>query len=438
MTVLINGQPCLDPSALARSCRSIGLSVDWLPKVNKYNCPYGHVPGEANILISKNTLDIIDSSKYLNGKYNLQFSTYLNNDSYYSITIKNLISINCQCLTPGASQSNSAYLMTLNDKRLIDNKKLIDVAFNVRHKFTNEELIQSKTWQECIDYVWNEINLSGDSLLPINPEGLPTDLEYWNTSGIFALSDILSKINCRLCYNPTTEEYTIKLAAANDDDYNNAINKYNKLKIWDDYTRISSKGLVPKYVRIVFSKLPYIRGQNSPYYTIDLSDYLSGSRLWPDDSPEGIITIYDDTPALYNADGSGPNNLDKLQLKATERAKLYFDDLANRIDDAYLVYAAPINDIGFIPNSQVTSVEWSDSGNDLPIPGRGTITTIYRNGKPPTTLGMDREIDPLTEIVRLTGQKNGIYFDAFIQRWDDIQKQWKDRERIWVIDAGSV
>jgi hypothetical protein len=438
MAVRINSEPCLEPAALARSCANLAIRADWLGRPNSYRCPDGWLPGEAHVLVSSPGLRRIDPEGHLAGTFDLEFSIGDTRGRQSRVVIRSLVATACECVTPGSPQGDSAYLLTLADRRLTDGRVLCDVGFGLRHLFAGHDLTAAPTWQQAVNELWTLLDLPGDSELPVEePAEPPQDLEYWQTPALQALDDLVGRLGCRLAYSPLAEEYRIVEAGATDEAYAQALAQAGGLRVWDDYSKMTVRGRVPRTLRVLFARLPHVRGlDGSPWYALDRTDPDATARPWPEDAGVGTVALRDDLAAEFDASGNGPTNLAQLEQRADERARVYYGELAALVDDVRYVFAGALSDAGLLPGSQVSAVMWSDTGSRQ-LPGRGVITTVQRRGQPLASSFGARTIDPLTEVVRLTGERSGQLLGGYVQRWDPTTRQWVDRQACWVIDAAQ-
>jgi hypothetical protein len=448
MTVLLNNIPCLDPAALARDCAGLGIRTDWLGKPNSYHCPDGAQPGVAHLLLSLSALRRLDSTGIFPDAYDLEFQVGDQGGQTTRVKFPGLVVTDCQCVTPGARGDEAAYLLTLADRRHTDLKIIADVGFGLKHRFAAHDLPPPYSpgpgWQEAVNTLWDLLELEGTPApptLPLTPASLPTDLEYWQTPALMALEDLVGRCGCRLVYDPVEGTYRLVEAGAEDAGFAGALSRNNPRRIWDRYTRLAARARVPATVRVLFGKLPHVRGlDESPWHYVDVEDPEPESRPWSAETPQGVELLRDDLAALYDAFGA-LDNANECEARALQRAAAYFAELAALLDEQRLVFAGALTEAGFLPGPLVSATIWSDTGSQQ-LPGRGVITEVVRRGSPLAPGFGPRTIDPLTEIVRLTGETaigpgEKILYGAKLNRWNQTSGDWVDRQDIWVIDAGK-
>jgi hypothetical protein len=439
MAVRLSNEPCLCPAALARSCAELGLRADWAGQPNAYRCPDGWLPGEGHVLLPRSGLKRLDPEGTLAGTFDLEFSIGDRTGRTTRALIPGLIVTGCECVSPGARGADAAYLLSLADRRLTDARTIADVGYGLRHRFAGHDLGDAPDWQDAIDELWELAALPGESALPegAEPDEPPQDLEYWQTSALQAIDDLAGRLGCRLVYDPLAAEYRLVLAGDTDNAFAQALGSRQGLRIWDDYSWPAARGKVPAEVRVLFARLPHVRGlDGSPWHAITRSDPEASLRPWAADAGVGTVVLPDDLAAEFDARGDGPTNLAALETRADARALAYYRELAALLDDQQLVFAGALSDAGLLPGPLVSCVTWSDTGARL-VPGRGVITSVTRRGSPLAPGSGVRTIDPLTEMVRLTGERSGSLAGGYVQRWDPLSREWVDRQAIWVLDASQ-
>lgn len=444
MGITFAGQACLDLVELRQQCLDRGLSLEWFGLPNSFACPLGTAPGEGWVMLSGTALAAIDPGLTFGGLYDLTFRTDLvEGPGPQSVTLRNLVVLGADCVTPGASsQDEAAYLVRLADRRHLSGRTSVDAAYNERHVLTAAYLPATTnggiawSWDQVLADLWAQVGkLGAYPGLPFSPDGLPEDLEFWQVPGLQAIGDVLGRLGCELRYDPLADAFGIVRPGAADPSADAALARWDRWRHWDATPVLSVRGSIPSVARVLFRKLPHVRGTSSPFLAIDQ----------PDPTPQAAATgvepgtcalVHDDLEALYDAHDR-LTNLPALQSRAAERAADFFRRLWSVTNRSRRLYPLALADPGLLPGAQVRSIRWADTAGAL-LPGRGMTTEVVRVGDVPRPRFPDVQIDPLTEVVRLTGatSPDGL-LDAYRQNWDPAAQQWVDRQQIWVKDANA-
>lgn len=443
MGITFAGQSCLAPNRLRQDCLDRGLSIAWWGLPNAFICPLGTEPGEGWLLMARSSLQKIDPALTFAGLYPLVFQTAIvEGPQVPPVTLQNLVILGADAVTPGARGDQAAYLVRVADRRHLAARTTVDSAYNERHVLTEAYLpptlmggMTPWTWDGVVGDLWSQCGkLGGYPGLPWTPTQPPEDLEYWQTPALVAIGEVLHRVGCELRYDPLGDVFSIVQVGTPDPLADAALARWDRTRHWDSHAVRSVRGSIPALARVTFRKVPHVRGTDgSPFYTIDQAD-LSGNGGGGEAGTVALVP--DDLEARYDATGA-LTNLASLTLRATERAADFFRRLWSVTDRRRRLYPFALGDKGLLPGSQIQSIRWADAGDET-LPGRGMSTEVVRVGEVPRPGWPDVQIDPLTEVVRLTGgvSADGL-LDAYRQMWDAPSQGWVDRQQIWVKDANA-
>lgn len=371
MGVSFGGKACIDPLALARRCRELDLPTDWVGKPNSFRCPLGGEVGRGWILLPRGSIDELDLDAY----HDLTFTVRIAGIQQ-RVTVKDLILVRADCLTPGLPlDPAAAYLCEIADRRHVFRWRPVNRAYNIRSgtgsgasayftaSLTSEE--EPWTWQEIVTNLWNTVGadvLGETDTLPFTPDGTPEGLIYYGSNAWDALTDVLQRLQCAVRWNPLLNVYSIVRIGAADSQADEALEKFDAYRVWDRETVQSNLGRYTVRVRVHFRKYPVLVGE-VPYHTIDKSD-PTGRALQIEEDPSAYTNVFDDLWALYDTGGSLTNGT-ALDARATERAVDFFRRFWEADDKLDRVYGLPISDPGMLPGAKIRSIWWGDVGRGL-------------------------------------------------------------------------
>lgn len=438
MPVTFAGYGCIEPRALYRDCADRGVSVAWADRPNSFHCPIGMEPGEGWVLMRLSDLRRVSPDLSFPGAYDLSFVNS-GGGSLPPVTLLGLLVVTADCLTPGARGAESAYLVRLADRRVHLRHFYCDRAYNVRHKLSQEFLPQTLhgsqpwTWNDMARHVWERAGvLGGYPGLPVVTDGTPEDFEFYEVSVAEALKTVLDKLGCDLAYDPTVGSgFRIVEKGGADPAADGAMRALDAQRHWDGYPLWSARGSAPAAARVLFRKVPHVRGHSSPFVAVDAGAGPPGAE------PGTVVALPDDLEALYTPFGV-ISNLSDLEARAALRAAEYFKGLASGLDRLRIVYPFAVA-AGLTPGPQIDSIRWSEPATPV-APHGGLTTEVRRAGEPGRPSWPDVAIDPLTEVVRVTGSGSppaGL-LDGVIDYWDPASQNWVTQSSIWVVDPNAA
>lgn len=353
MGITFGNQPCLDPIAVWEFCRSCDLPTDpWFGRANSFQCPAGMDHGRGYLLMAKGDLDRLTFSR----NYDLVFAY----DS--KVTLKNLLVVSVHCVTPGnAGSDDAAFLVEVADRRLLAKNSAIDAAYNVRKKPASEGdeywsgTGGSWTWSTMIGDIWGNVaELGTFPGLPYTPHGAPENWKFWGSNAWDALGQVLRRVNCILCYDPTRDTFSIERLGEAETAMNTLQTKFSNDRVWDGYVETPSKSRLPGNVRVHFWTQPLPTG-SSPYTYTTVADPDYDKLFSYDDDAVGMV--YDDLPAVLSG---GSENSAARALRATDRAREYYRALKKGVSGKLQIY----HDLrAFRTSGQIKAVIWEDLGS---------------------------------------------------------------------------
>lgn len=402
MPVLFGGQRCLDPGPLLRRCAELSLPTRWAGLPNAYLCPLGPAAGEGHVLLSRQALNELDAGLKWNGEYDLEFRHSVAHagagpPSLPPVVLRKMVLLDLECLTPAArDQPESAYLARFADRRHLANRVFVNAGYNLVEQLRGDHVDSSLrdpqtgsttralwTWQQVVQDLWRQVGttrLGALPTLPSTPSGTPEGIECWHTPGLDAIHSVLDRVGMALAYNPLADTFSVVEAGATDAAFDAALAEWDRWRHWDSYPLYGFRGTVPEKLRVLFRKVPHLRGEGSPRLAVDAADPTSGASGW---EPGTVAVVEDDLHALYDVQGNLTNRA-ALDARATARAAEFYRRLRAGAGGARLVYPFPVSDSRLLPGRQVVAVRWCDtaSGSD---PYRGMVTEVVRRGSPPPT-----------------------------------------------------
>lgn len=316
MAAIFWGFPCVDPLSLRAHCAERGIPHDrWSAKANTFAAGPGPRYGRGWVLLKRKHLDALDSA----ATDTLVFS---GTDAAHVVTLKSIVPVAQECVTPGSgTDPESVYLLEVADRRIHLARKPADRAFNLRKadgtgNYTNTLNSGSAwTWQEAVDALAGDAGLTTPLTLPFTPDGAPANLVYWgHPSALEALCDLLDRLACALCYDPTTDAFTVaRLGESSVSRLSAADSAAGGARLWDGYSEQYDRAAVPETIRVRFPRRPVDRTAGStPYYFVSVATGVAGATA-------GTVTqIDDDLSAL--AETGAPSNSAALATRAAERA----------------------------------------------------------------------------------------------------------------------
>lgn len=314
MPVTFAGFGCLDPKALHRTCLDRSLPCDlWFGKANVFRHPAGRGPGTGAVLMTKATLDKINTDSA--DGHELRFE-----DNSGEVTFKKVSVIKAECVLPGAkSDPNNVYLVHLADRRHFF-RKPIGKAFNVRNAKGTEYVASTKngssawTWATMTTNIWDAVGELGTFPgLPFTPHGTPEGFEYWDVSAWDALNDVLARVGCEVVMDLVTEMWTIVRAGETASAQADIDRRLSPHRTWDAYPVDPGRSWRVESLCVLFEIVPPPGPGLPPYHFeyVSLDNAADGVTGVPTGS---VAFIHDDM--VYHSGVSGA----AVTARATERA----------------------------------------------------------------------------------------------------------------------
>lgn len=316
MAAIFWGFPCVDPLSLRAHCAERGIPHDrWSAKANTFATGPGPRYGRGWVLLKKKHLDALGSA----ATDTLVFS---GTDAAHVVTLKSVVPVAQECVTPGSGADPEAvYLLEVADRRIHLARKPTDRAFNLRKadgtgNYTNTLNSGSAwTWQQAVDALAGDAGLSTPLTLPFTPDASPANLVYWgHPSALEALCDLLDRLACALCYDPTTDAFSVaRLGESSVSNLSAADAAAGGARLWDGYSEQYDRAAVPETIRVRFPRRPVDRTDgDTPYYFVDVATGVAGATA-------GTVTQIDDDLSALATTGA-PSNTAALATRAAERA----------------------------------------------------------------------------------------------------------------------
>jgi hypothetical protein len=126
------------------------------------------------------------------------------------------------------------------------------------------------------------------------------------------------------------------------------------------------------------------------------------------------------------------------QTRAQERAADFFRRLRSSSARLRQVYAKLLDDRDLMPSAQIDSIAWRETAATV-WPEGGMVTELQRHGPVERPGFPGVAIDPLTEVVRLTGRPSGLpgLLDGVVEYWDRNTLSWVPSRSVYVVDAND-
>ncbi len=365
MSVTFGGKPCLAPEIEYANCIRLGFPVgDWHGKANSYRNPLGCKPGRGWILLLRGDLDALG----LDTKSSLVFS---GDQNKASITLKNLLAVKAGVICPGQrGDEDGACWVEIADRRRLLQAIPIDKAYNVRAAPGSSSYYSATlnsgspwTWTTMVTDIWGVVGTGAAQLgafpgLPFTPDGTPEGWSFYgHPSAMMALDAVLSRIGCDLKLDLVADTFSIvrrNITAATA-----ALALRDVERIWDAEPQLPTRGRLPQYVRVEFSKQRDTADTTggSPYYVLDVTD-ATGTPATVESGTYAVIK--DDLPAQYIA--GVLQNAAALTSRAAERAADWFR--MEKIARLNRVYSGLWADAGLQPGAAITAEVWEERGDD--------------------------------------------------------------------------
>jgi hypothetical protein len=336
--------PLYDPRKI-RESRS-RFRRDQIPELayaNSIYIPSGRWPTRGWILLARQDYDNLAAGKGLYGTvFQLQIDECV--PSGNSLTFKNLVVVQAQCVTTGiASDSNAVYLVEITDARgLVWNRwfqKPVVAGYNVRSPAYPDQYY-SLTINGGIPWTWNQLcqNLWPSELgvypgLPIVPASTPENWNLFGMSVFQSLCDVLDHLGCTIAVDLTKDSpFTIVSQGASDSVFDALTAQWNGRKEDDQEWIDTGSGRVSGTVTVLF----HIRYQ---YYGTEES-IRNDSLQW---QTKSVYQVSQAAPAFFTGAVGTHYLCDDFQVRvdidgnpfvadittanaiATERIAQYFD-----------------------------------------------------------------------------------------------------------------
>lgn len=370
-------------------------------KANGYFCPLGEESGLGHVIMLASDLDTLAEQTA-----GFRAPAALKITAGDSITFPALYvekAVTCSGGAPG--NSDRAYLVTLRDVRfLLAQFTDCNLQFNVRRPAPPtlstdgedpEEFYETTlnggepyTWQDCVNALVAKLGgmWGGSAVLPSTPDGQPENLQFVGVSAWSALHVVLNKLDMTTAYDPTSGLFAIVsqggtqpgLAAAE-------LSHDFLLDDGDPYGNDAFQ--FPATFRVYFHKRSAHFGTEQDTTDAGNAPNDAFNLVYSIDLPTGraeaiagtVKAVWDDLPAIVDYGTGGQLlylNGAELAERAAARLETWLakqESNADRMRRVYQGIAA-----GFVPGSQVQSVEWSSVGFEGDDKPRGWMTSVIR------------------------------------------------------------
>lgn len=467
---------CIEPAGLAKRCREIGLDTSWFGLANSYTCPRGCRPGEAWLLLLRTDLDTLLNSTTDEASRPYYFDVKFISNSQGShgtetATIKRLVFLGAECVTPGARESECVYLVQLQDRRYLLQRYASDYthagdSYNTRHLhvgyYMSPTLKPSSgngtpwTWQQMLDDMWPDADpgetvsvLGPAPSLPWIPVTNPEDLSFEGMTDGEAIEKALAFLNCELAWDPIADACRYVVAGEEDTQFEAALAGLENRRVWDGYRKRSLKANTPRLIYFMVRRRGIKRNAGSQRYRSSAEILTTGSdgsgtychvlvlnprmptipfpsseRRWPETCHRFYIDLerdYDES--IMNTPDNTDERIALYHRCNNELAPRVFASLEAATRGLHVVYPFALSNPYMMPGPQVSSIRWAETGAGF-APHSGMVTEIRGNlpvkNTPPLP---DTALDPFhARIVRCTSAvqntTNG-YWPGLLLRWVD-------------------
>lgn len=439
MPVTFGGKQCVEPAGLRRRCLEVGLDTSWFGLPNSYACPRGGSPGYGWVLLRLPDLESLLEEDVPDPKpeeerdfkfFDLEFASNSVTGAARlreTATVKNLVLVRGDCVTPGARDGESVYLCLVADRRYYLERYQLEhnvftASFNLRHLRSGIYIPETLnfatsprrpwTWDEMINHVWNSarnignfLNLLGDYPgLPYEPKRDPESVVLEGMYVAEALDRVLSVINCALAWDPVADRFRIALAGQADSAFDAALGALEGRRVWDSYRKRGVKTEVPREVVYGLRRrgwvrretMATVRGQSPFYFDSSRSGPwarlpyrnpryeqhfhppfpIPQERMWPATVLNwGLDLEHDWDP------GALPMSAERqayFRERTDQLTPLIFDSLEAAARGLHVVYPFALADAGLMPGPQVSRVRWAETGAGY-APHSGLVTEVWGN-----------------------------------------------------------
>ena len=375
--------------------------VPMLERANSLYIPAGRWPARGWILLERSYLDLLD-------KYGTDFILTL--DAFDglktgALSFYRLAIVQSQCVTTGVSDDADAiYLIELTDQRGVLCSPWFeyptDSYYNVlAPAYPGDWYANSLnagvpwTWNLMVSNLWAQMNgfLEAYPGLPIVPASEPMNWIFPGVGAWKALCNVLDHIGCTVTCDLTLEanQYGIVQDGADDDDFDDLVELYERRKL-DDYEYIDvGSGRVPGFVRVCFHRVNQFYGTEETIRKDSLQWETGAVYAVVKAAPatfagaQGTALLWDDYPIRYDVDGN-PTAADvaNADVIATNRVQQFYDRIYSGTQ-GYMrrVYSGVLP---FLTGSKVDGVAYKQDFGGTGGPGRsGWTTTIVQGPQPP-------------------------------------------------------
>ncbi len=366
MSVEFGGYGCLAPEMQRDNALRNGYPLEpWYGKANSYRNTLRAVSGRGWILLLRSDLDKLG----IDTKADLVFS---GDQNKATLTLKNLHAVKAGVICPGKRDAaDGACWVEIADRRRLLQAIPIDKAYNVRAAPGSASYYSATlntgvawTWTQLVSDIWSTVGTGATKLgaypgLPFTPDGTPEGFSFYGgASALMALDAVLERLGCALKLDLITDLFSIVRVQTTDATTTAAMDKRDTERIWDAGPQLPTRGKLPQYVRVLFSKQRDTTDTTggSPYYPLDVADSTTPASV----ESGTYAVIHDDMPALYAAgvlsNGAG------LATRAAERAADWF-----RIAKQTRVvrtFTGLWSDVGLRPGAELQAEVFEECGDD--------------------------------------------------------------------------
>ncbi len=390
MSALFGSFPLLAPEIERENAARNGSPLTPWGAANSYRNRLGGASGRGWILLLRSDLDSLG----IDTKADLVFS---GDQNKATLTLRSLHIVKAGVICPGQrGDGDGACWAEIADRRRLLRAIPIDKAYNLRdapgsagYYSATKNAGSAWTWTQLVEDVWGIVGTGATKLgaypgLPFAPDGTPEGFNFYGgASALMALDAVLERLGCALKLDLIADAFSIVRIQSADATATAALALRDGERIWDAEPQFPTRGKLPQYVRVLFSKQRDTTDTTggSPFYVVDVAD-ASGTPAAVEAGTYAVIK--DDMPALYAA--GVLSNGAALATRAAERsADWYRIAKQTRVSRTY---TGLWSDVGLRPGAQLQAEVFEERGDD-PLGFRTSI------------LSTDGEYDPRT------GEVNG-------------------------------
>jgi len=331
---------------------------------NSVFCPLGPAPTQAWLVILKSVMDELD----LNSPHTIvwrQALTNLDDGSSQSptvLTFSGMYLIKSErLLCGGVGDTNALFLVEFADSRLLAaNKSDSDVTFSNLRSYANSSNYLTgtdsyDTWDKLLQRLWDKCSFLGT--YPNLPGTLPIDgkpEQHWfvGHNAYKCLNTVLDHLDCALCHDPTTNQYTIVQLGATQ----TVLDSNSDLK-WsgEPYTLNVSQTAATLAYYFARTRRGYGQERDTELYNnwVLNDNHYRRTETTGITGAQGVIPYWDDLAYMVGEDGTIENQT-AINTRTTNRKNRYVTRYA--VTTKHRIHIGLKTD--FIPGGQIRAVIW--------------------------------------------------------------------------------